>query len=283
MHAFHSNWTEPYIKKHPHTPYEVEDFELLTTILSALKWQEKNGDIEMLTDRRGAMYYRRLGLEGLWNKGISECLENMDSAISEDTFWAAGKLFALSMQKKPCVMMDTDFIVWETLSEKLLEGDVAVIHEEEIDPLVYPAKEELFVSRAYQYPKEWDWQVRPCNTAFAIFNDVGFKDEYVKESFRFMKGVKAFDPLVYMVFAEQRLLAMCAKAKGKHLHVLSNTEELFHGHQTLFTHVWGYKRQLRANSEERAAFCKRCLNRIKVDFPDYFPVVAKIEALKKYQ
>lgn len=282
MHAFHSNWTAPYTKKYPHKAYEVEDFELLTTILSALKWQEKNGDIEMITDQRGADYYRQIGLGTLWNKGISEYLDEIAPTIDESTFWAAGKLFALSKQETPCVMIDTDFIVWEDIRSELAKGDVGVIHDEHIDPMVYPKKEELFVSRLYHYPKAWDWQVRPCNTALAYFNDLQFKAYYTDEAFQFMKNVKASDPLVYMVFAEQRLLAMCAKAKKRQLHILSDTETLFHGGQTCFTHIWGYKRQLRSDPVAREAFCKRCLTRIEKDFPEYFPVVAEIDALKKY-
>lgn len=39
MDAFHVNWTAPYKKKNPCKAYCIEPFELLTTILSALKWQ----------------------------------------------------------------------------------------------------------------------------------------------------------------------------------------------------------------------------------------------------
>ena len=58
MRAFASNWTRPYAMQHPGRPYDVADFELLTTILSALTWQQKNGSIRMITDRVGARYYR---------------------------------------------------------------------------------------------------------------------------------------------------------------------------------------------------------------------------------
>ena len=43
--------------------YYIEDFEILATILSALKWRENNGDIKMVTDERGAEYYKNLGIE----------------------------------------------------------------------------------------------------------------------------------------------------------------------------------------------------------------------------
>ena len=45
MDAIHINWTKPFRNRF-NSPYEVEDFEILTTILSALKWREKNGIIK---------------------------------------------------------------------------------------------------------------------------------------------------------------------------------------------------------------------------------------------
>lgn len=53
MDAIHINWTKPFRNRF-NAPYEVEDFEILTTILSALKWREKNGNIKMVTDSVGA-------------------------------------------------------------------------------------------------------------------------------------------------------------------------------------------------------------------------------------
>ncbi|MDO5566424.1 MAG: hypothetical protein Q4G59_07180, partial [Planctomycetia bacterium] len=112
MRAFHSNWTRPFFSRHVGT-YYIEDFELLTTILSALKWQEVNGDIEMITDKVGAAYYKKLGIEKIWNLGIDDSLESkMNKPIDPNTFWAAGKLYALQKQSGPCVMLDTDFIIW---------------------------------------------------------------------------------------------------------------------------------------------------------------------------
>ena len=62
MDAIHINWTKPFRNRF-NAPYEVEDFEILTTILSALKWREKNGNIKMVTDSVGAQYYKKTGLD----------------------------------------------------------------------------------------------------------------------------------------------------------------------------------------------------------------------------
>jgi len=282
MRAFHSNWTKPFFSKRSGN-YYVEDFELLTTILSALKWQELNGDIQMVTDVVGAAYYRKIGLEKIWNLGIDDSLEsNMKQALNPSTFWAAGKIYALEKQNTPCVMLDTDFIIWQSLEEELLKHDLTVIHREGLQEAVYPPKEQLKVGHTYTFPKDWDWSIEACNTAFTCFNNEALKDYYVKESIRFMQGVEADDPLIYMVFAEQRLLAMCAAEKEIDIFSFSTTEALFHSNQKLFTHIWGHKQSIRSNPAVRAHFCKRCIARIKQDYPAVFPLLYQIESLIPY-
>ena len=110
MDAIHINWTKPFRNRF-NVPYEVEDFEILTTILSALKWREKNGNIKMVTDSIGAQYYKKTGLDVIWNS-VENILDNVD--VNSNVFWAAGKIFALKEQNAPVAMIDTDFVVWET-------------------------------------------------------------------------------------------------------------------------------------------------------------------------
>lgn len=284
MRAFHSNWTKPFFAKHTGN-YYVEDFELLTTILSALKWQELNGDIQMVTDVVGAAYYKKIGLEKVWNLGIDDSLErNMKEALNPSTFWAAGKIYALEKQNTPCVMLDTDFIIWQSLEEELSKHDLTVIHRESLQEEVYPPKDQLKLNPTYTFSIKWDWSIEACNTAFTCFNNEIFKDYYVRESIRFMQSVEAEDWLIYMVFAEQRLLAMCAAEKEIDIFSFSTVEALFHSSpsQKLFTHIWGYKRYLRSNSSVRTHFCKRCIMRIRQDYPLVFPLLYNIESLIPY-
>ena len=60
--GFHSNWTAPFFKRNKNSNYYIEDFEILTTILSALKWRQHNGSIKMITDTIGAEYYKNIGI-----------------------------------------------------------------------------------------------------------------------------------------------------------------------------------------------------------------------------
>lgn len=277
MDAFHVNWTAPYKKKNPCKAYCIEPFELLTTILSALKWQEKNGGICMITDSLGAEYYQSLGLSSLWNLGIRTDLDDKRlEEIDPDVFWAAGKLFALQSFPAPCAMIDTDFIVWETLL--LEEYDIAVIHRETIYPDIYPPPESL------GFPMEgYDASVLPCNTAFLYIKSQSFKQLYTNASISYMNRMKCgSNPLTYMVFAEQRLLSLLAVRHGQAITALSDLKTLFTG-QTLFTHVWGFKQQMRDNPDAMNDFCRKCMHRIFKDYPDYYQNVCKISSLVPFQ
>ena len=85
------------------------------------------------------------------------------------------------------------------------------------------------------------------------------------------------DNLCYMVFAEQRLLAMCAHRIGLPVETLMNKDELFFP-QNRFTHLWGAKQVLRQDLSAMSDFCTRARRRIQQDFPEYAYVVGKIEA-----
>jgi hypothetical protein len=279
MNAVHINWTKPYFVRN-RGGYEIEDFEILTTILSALKWREKNGNIKMITDTAGALFYHRNGMEGLWNGGIEAALDD----IQEDPymFWAAGKLHALKMQKTPVAVIDTDFIVWEKiLCEEL--PDLTVIHDEELYHDVYPDPDSFIMKDGYRLDPSWDRSAKPLNTAFYIIKNRELLDYYTAQAIHFMESaVPNNDPLTYMVFAEQRLLAMCAVKKKCEVRTFSTLERLFRNGEGWFTHTWGMKQQMRDVSWLRADFCQRCIGRIIRDYPDTEEMLRGIGALKKY-
>lgn len=279
MNAIHINWTRPYFARGA-SEYEAEDFELLTTILSALKWRENNGSIKMVTDRAGADYYRSNGLDCLWDGGIDESLE--DICQNEGMFWAAGKLYALALQKTPVAVIDTDFIVWgEILFDKL--PALAVIHDEELYADVYPEPGHFQMEKDYRFDPDWNWHIKAYNTAFYVIKDEELRRYYTSEAIRFMDNSKPCgDSLTYMVFAEQRLLAMCAEKLKKETLVFSKLEKLFRNGDGFFTHTWGMKQQMRDNTELREAFCRKCIDRISRDFPYMRQIMSNIDILKKY-
>lgn len=282
MNAIHILWTRPFLQRNPGTEFFIDDFELLTTILSALKWREHNGAIQMITDSKGADYYHRLGLDKLWDTLLVD-LDSIDSHLNADVFWAAGKVFALRQQSCPCVILDTDFIVWRPILFDNIHTPAAVIHREELYPDVYPGPEAFRMKPEYSFDPHWDWTQRPCNTAFSYFNDQELLDYYTAESVHFMES--ALEPdnfLTYMVFAEQRLLSMCAQRAGKELMEFSTLERLFQHGEDYFTHTWGFKAQMRQDGRLREAFCRKAARRICTDFPQMCSILQKNPVLAQY-
>lgn len=277
MNAIHINWTKPFINKSGH-PYEVEDFEILTTVLSALKWREKNGSIKIVTDSEGMKYYDRIGLLPIWNKA-ENVLDDID--VNPSVFWAAGKIFALQHENAPIAMIDTDFIVWQTLDFDKM-SDVNIIHFEDLYPDVYPPKEH-FQMQNYTFDDDFDWDLKACNTAFCVIKNNDLLRFYTDESIKFMRSAKEEnDYLTYMVFAEQRLINMCAKKINASVTAFSNLEKLFADGENCFTHTWGMKQQMRDNRALRYDFCRRCINRIIHEYPNMYGILKNIENLKQY-
>ena len=279
MNAVHINWTKPYFERNS-GEYRIEDFEIMTTVLSALKWQEKNGSIRMITDSVGYEYYIKNNMAELWDGGISVELDG----IKENAymFWAAGKLHALQNEKAPIAVIDTDFIVWEEiLFEKL--GDLTVIHDEDLYPDIYPDVNAFRMKSGYRFHPSWNWKLKSLNTAFYVIKNQKLLDEYTKEAIYFMNNAEPQDdPLRYMVFAEQRLLPMAAAKIGCTVDTFSNLERLFRNGEGWFTHVWGMKQQMRENEELRELFCLKCAARIIKDFPKWAEKLKKNSAVKKY-
>lgn len=283
LRAFHSNWTRPFFVRGADRPYAVEPFELLTTALSALAWRWENGPIRMICDSEAERYYESLGLCFLWDEGVHPLLDAVPQDVNAMAFWAAGKLYALSAMPSPCVMIDTDFVCWKPLSP-LVEGlDAAAIHREDIMPDIYPGPAAFPQTHGFDFAA-LDWSVQPLNTALAYFGDDAFRRYYTDTAIRFIRSSPgADDVLTYMVFAEQRLLAMCAAKRQARVKALSDLPALFGGaQQGYFTHIWGFKQQMRDEAALYEDFCRRCAARLRRDFPDAAARIARVPALTRY-
>lgn len=264
--------------------FSMPRFELLTLIISALEWRKHNGRIKLVTDRRGLEYLRSISLAKLLdrtprgnNRSVAEIYDELDASldgidslgIDENVFWAGAKLFALRRQQCPCVMIDLDFIVWKPLDFAPYRSDVSVIHFERIDDCIYPPSEHFRFKKNFRFPVALDWTVEACNTAFAYFGARDLVERYCEFAFEFMRAADG-EGLPYMVFVEQRWLAMCARLMKRPVHALSSLDELFGGRQKYFTHVWGSKQKLRDDPIYAERFCADCVDRINADFKNIF-------------
>lgn len=273
--AIHVDYTLP--RRGADGEYSPADFDILTAVISALKWRENNGTIKLVTDSCGRDFYERCGLIGIWDGGCETYLDDIDKDINADPqiFWSCGKIYALSRETLPLAVMDTDFIVWEHILTDDIK-DIAVIHSEKLSDDVYP---DDFLSG---FP-DMDPHILPCNTAFYIIKNKALADMYTKTAISFMNeyhGGK--DTLRPVVFAEQRLLSMCAEALGIKISVLSDEDKLFGKKNTAFTHTWGMKQQMRDDPELRRIFCGRCIKRIDKDFPQMNRILRGIPCLSEY-
>jgi hypothetical protein len=288
MLGIHVNLTSPSRGKNKNSnKYSQEDYDILTTILSALKWRQNCGKIKMYTDSDGYEFYKKNNMIDLWDGGI-DCLFGNDvfKNINPDAFWAAGKIYAIKEQKNPFCVIDTDMIVWSNLDNLLCGKDVVCVHEEYIGH--YCNVDDIVVSEDYVIDKNYDFSLNPSNTALLYFENLKLKDDYVDKSIEFMKNSSPEKHLEhhymkdqYILFAEQRMLAMISKKNG------TPVKYLFDGYfppdeQTILTHVWVFKLTMKKDNYLREEFCKKCIRRIVSEFPEYKDVLLKINELSKY-
>ena len=234
----------------------------------------------MLTDSAGAAYFREIGLSAFWD-GIESILDDLAHRTDPYAFWAAGKLWALGAMPVPCVMLDTDLIVWENVVSRLTEDAVAA-HPEPLNPRTYPDPSVFRLTEGYAFPEKWDFSLNAANTAFLFFRDRTLRDTYLEEAMEFMQHVRTdgSDPVQTMCFAEQRILPMCVRENGNTLGYLMKPEEVLA--QSFVTHTWGFKQVLRINRQARDAFCMRCVRRIHMDFPQEAELLRDCTDLREY-
>lgn len=249
--AIHITGTRPFFRRHS-GPYSQSGVEIICTVLSALKWRELNGPISLFTDSVGDDYYRRSGLYdlALWDHVDTDVLEHIPPHIDPETYWASAKLFALrAAPPGPVAMIDTDLIVWSPIQTYLRGRPLVVLHREPTSLYCYD-RSRLHTRPGYQFNPLWNWDVEPCNTAFAFFDDDRLRDRYTQAAIDFMShnpGHPPHDFVTQMVFAEQWLLALCADEMG--IPIAQFLDDPYQLNNDVFTHLWGGK-QLAADHHD---------------------------------
>ncbi|MFT3751956.1 MAG: hypothetical protein QM800_03450 [Paludibacter sp.] len=266
--AFHTLWTKPVTTAGK--PFEMSAAEILTMIVSALMWRKHNGSIRLYTDNAGYEFVSNHQLNELWDGGINtDVLENNSYPIDPEVFWAAGKLIALEATTAPCVMLDTDLIVIKSITHLLGQGPIVVLHHEELSPDVYLPAHLLKKPVGYNFPDHYNWGILPANTAFLYIQDAAFKEYYLEESKRFIFGntEKPAEMVSQMVFAEQRLLAICANRWGITVNQLLSAP--FSISNDLIIHLWGFKATLQKSRNLQAIFSKQLFSTLAGELSTY--------------
>ncbi|HEY4788668.1 MAG TPA: DUF6734 family protein [Bacteroidales bacterium] len=280
MKAIHTNWTLPFKQKNQEK-YFIEDYEILTTILSALKWRQYNGFIKMYTDQVGYNFYKELNILDIWNEIDTALLDHMDYTIDPSIFWAAAKIVCLKNEDVPVCVLDTDLIIWQDLSSLCDKRDLVIVHKEEIFPDIYPAKQYLKIPKGYEFDPEWDWTIPALNAAFYYIANKELKELYTSESLRFMINnlEKPLENVTQMVFAEQRLFALCANKLSIQPEFLLNNP---FDEKELVTHIWGYKQEVKRNHEKRRELCVNLVKKILINYPEKHSMLTNIPSVKPY-
>lgn len=266
--AFHTLWTKPVIASV--NRFEMNDAEILTMIVSALMWRKYNGSIKLYTDKTGYEFVCKNKLLELWDGGIdTDILENNYYPIEPQVFWAAGKLISLEDYQTPCVMLDTDLIVMKPIANLLEKSAITALHTEALEPDAYLPAHLLKKSIVYTFPDYYNWEVLPANTAFVYIRDEEFKRFYLDESkqFMFRNTEKPAEMVSQMVFAEQRVLAMCADHLGLTVNYLLN--DPFSLSNELVIHLWGFKESLRKSTNLQTLFAKQLFAKVADDLSDF--------------
>ena len=266
--AFHVLWTKPITLSGKH--FSMNSAEILTMMVSALMWQKYNGSIKLYTDKCGLGFIRSMKLSALWDGGIdTELLENNNYPIDPEIFWAAGKLIAMEAQAGPCVMLDTDLIVTQPIRHLLDPTAITALHSEALHPEAYLHPSLLKKPTGYHFPADYNWNVLPSNTAFLYIKDESFKNFYLSESKRFMfhNMEKPAELVSQMVFAEQRLLSICAARQLLPIDYL--LADPFSLSNSCVIHLWGFKSLLRQNENVQAIYSKQLIEKFGEELSGY--------------
>ena len=243
--------------------YHPSCLEVASMVLSALLWRKNCGTIKLYTDNTLHTFLAMHELTALWDDGINTTtIEAIPSSVNQTVFWAAAKLFALHDAAAPVAMVDCDLFFWRDIKKDIDSECLTVLHREELVECYVP-QEQLGKPVSYHYNDCWDWTVCPCNTAFAYFPHNEFKKIYTEEAIRFMVGNAGRDakPSSQMVFAEQRILAMCAKCN--HVSIKTVIDNPYDDKNTLFTHLWVAKNRARKSEKDMKELVGAIMEKIK--------------------
>lgn len=269
--AFHVLWTAP--TRFKGRVFQMNKAEIYTLIVSAVLWRKYNGSIKLFTDNEGAKYICSNKLEWLYDGGIdTETLTRHNYDINPEIFWAAGKLIALQACQSPCVMLDTDLIVVKSIQHLVKDSDILALHPEEINPEIYIHSEYLKRPLGYIFPVDFNWNLKPYNTAFLYIKDNGFKEFYTSHTLKFMHGNNEYPKefVSQMVFAEQRMLALTAAMYNQKVGWI--LDDPYSTENEYVIHLWGYKQVLRNNKKKEEIFIQKLLSTFESqlnEFPDF--------------
>jgi len=201
----------------------MDEVELATMLLSVLTYKANIGPMTLAVDTGGLHFACAVGLNKLYDDVMPI---EIPPGIDKFTFWAAGKLVALSRMSGHVISVDLDAVLYRKPSPLI---DLHGLHYEPISWATYGWNPMWETAGQLLGANGWQ-RLAPINVAVAAFYNEDLRDQYTNLAIKLMQicsrpnggipdsykvsvgGSGSATPVAEMVFAEQYLLAVVAQS-----------------------------------------------------------------------
>ena len=223
MKAIHVNWTAPFFAKNPNQYYDLTDYQVLYTILSALRWKLHNGPIKLYTDSIGMSYYKQNGFLHLYDEVDIAKLNSLQH-VDAGNFITSGKVHALENETEPFVFLDQDFIIRDKVDPKFYETDITFAHWEIPRGDAYCSNKTEWESsiKNIKVPENYDFLSYSPNTCFVCYNNLEVVQEYVNWHKKLIEVNQNELPLWYWLVTDQGILGHLIKENKLNIETLTD-------------------------------------------------------------
>jgi hypothetical protein len=221
MRAIHVNWTKPYFDRHrlrghgfeatkafTSKTYDQPDYQVLYTMLSAIRWKKHNGPIKLYTDSIGLSFYQQFHIPELYDDIDINFLNNYSKTnIDPAFFWTSGKIKCLAHQTSPFVFLDQDMIIRSKIPDYFLDCDLAITHWEIPRGYYYFEKEDWEKEITHiDFPENYNTSDWSPNTSFLMFNNLDVVKHYHEWHKKLVNTQAAHIPEWFWLLTDQGIL-----------------------------------------------------------------------------
>ena len=271
-----THWTAPYISHNPGVPYRMEDYEVISTILSTLLWERYNGPTRMVTDSEGMRYFDDLQITGLWTYGCDASLDYAAGSINPQIFWNADKIIAAREQPAPFALLSNRVLVWQPLFDQIMQSRVAALSETPSDiPQFYPPIEQILQGAPYVPRAGYGIPSPLYDTSLVCFIDPMTVQEFADDSYNYMCNNMGYssDNVSQMLFADRTLFASNMQMSGAYVDTLCSTPDA----NSPFTLLWAARSH--QDPASLNALCRAMVEVITYQFGNQFSPSPQVQAI----
>jgi uncharacterized protein DUF6734 len=282
MKIVHSFWSKPALKRDKGNEkinggWRHEKYNYMSWALSCLSFKKQYKNIELVTDAKG----KKLLVDTLKLPYTSVRVELDVLNHYPSELWAAGKLFAYSLQNEPFIHVDGDVYVWQKFKKELESAPLIGQHLERVEGHynygINQIRKHGF-SLLPEFEKDFQKQKKFNATNAGILggNNVDFFKEYVERAFWFInKNLHKMDATIiganYALIYEQYLFSVLARIKKIKVHhyIEDNGEDI--GQVTNFKRKYGENKFVHLLGESKTVFanCRELEMQLRCEYPEY--------------